>query len=257
MRDFIIILGLFFISISVPAQQIYKGLFDSQDLSHPTIHADGIFSFFIASDNELKFGNPEKAILILDNAIAQNPFFAETYLKRAKLLARLGRFSEANRDYQAAKRLNPYLSNFYNTNEKSGRINLIAFDPQAYDSLETLDLTADLDAMIKTSIEKKMEGNTTAALSEINWVFDQVQRPDAQLYNLRGGIHLLQDDFHRAVADYSQAIQIAPDVPEYYFNRGVAQLFTYDRAAACEDLEMSHRMGFERSQEKLKYFCYY
>ena len=70
-------------------------------------------------------------------------------------------------------------------------------------------------------------------------------------------MNLLLDDYHSAVADYSRAIQMAPDVPEFYFNRGVAQLFTYDRSAACEDLEKSLQMGYDRSQEKLSNFCYY
>lgn len=257
MKQLLIVFALFCTQIVINAQTNYIGIFHSEDLSNPELHADGIFQFFVASDNELKFGNPEQAILILDNAIAQHPFFAETYLKRSKILARLGRHTEARRDFERAQRLNPYLGNFYSISEKSGKIKLIAFDPNHYTQASKDLLPAEVTPIIQNSVEKKLEGDMVGALVELDKVFEQLPQPEAKLYDLRGSIHLLQNDFQRAVTDYSRAIQMSPDTPEYYFNRGVAQLFTYNRSAACEDLEMSYSLGYTRSEEKLKYFCYY
>lgn len=256
MKKYFFLALIMVVPFTIIAQANYVGLFDSQDLSNPAIHADGIFKFFIESDNQLKFGNPEQAILILDNAIAQNPFFAETYLKRSKLLARMGRHREAQSDLRTAQQLNPYLGKFYNSSQKSGRIELIAFDPEKKLTLDSQVLAHSV-ALVEKTIEKKLQGDVSGALIELDQVFAQIDHPTAQLYDLRGSLHLLQNDFQGAVADYSKAIQMAPNVPEFYFNRGVAKLFTYNRSAACEDLEISNGMGFERSAEKLKHFCYY
>ena len=207
------------------------------------------------SDNEWRAGNTERAIIIMDKAIAQNPFFAESYLKRATLLSRIGRFSEARQDRLTAFKINPYLSEFLSS-QKLKRLQYIAFDPdqitQSSDSL----YVKPLGGKLQSSLQKKLNGEINEALIELSQVFADVNQPDASLYNMKGSLHLLLSDYHNAVIDYTQAIQLEPQSAEYYFNRGVAQLFTYDRPAACADLQQSKELGYEPSEKKLQNFCF-
>jgi hypothetical protein len=55
--------------------------------------------------------------------------------------------------------------------------------------------------------------------------------------------------------DYDQAIQLDPEYAEAYHNRGITKLLTYKDQSGCEDLETSAKMGYDKAQEKIPYFC--
>lgn len=76
---------------------------------HSTRQWDGMNAWFIRGDNNMKLGQFEAAIMAYDNAVAQNPFFAEAYIKRALAKKRLGRNAEAEVDYKTALRFNPFI----------------------------------------------------------------------------------------------------------------------------------------------------
>ncbi len=245
------------LSVVVYGQFSNGSVFNSDDFSNPEIHADGIFKFFIESENEMRFGNIEQALLILDNAVAENPYFVEVYLHRSKLLAKLGRHEEAKKDLVYARRLNPYVSDLLNPNNRFNRLKLIAFQPERYKDLIEEYESAELRSNLGSSIDKKLKGDWNGALRDLAKVFDNVSGHPPILLNFRGNIHFLRDDFQSAVEDYSRAIRLTPDDASLYFNRGLVQLFTFNRWAACEDLEKSIQLGYEGSDETLKHFCYH
>ena len=257
MKYYLCIILLSTLALALTGQSGYIGLFHSEDISQPELHADGIFKTFIESDNQLRRGNTEQAILVLDNAIAQNPFFAETYLKRSTLLLRLGRYAEARKDLNRAMQLNPYLAQIYTPNGKVDKLELLALSMERHEDFIENQATEESGYHLEQSIKKKLDRDAGGALMEVNSAFRKVSSPQALMYDLRGNIHFLLENYHQAIEDYNQAILLEPNVAAYYFNRGVAQLFTYNRAAACEDLQTSERLGYPRSTEKLKYFCYY
>ena len=59
-------------------------------------------------DNLVQMGHFEDAIFSYTNAIATDNAYAEAFMKRSSMLQRLGRTTEAKRDYETALRLNPY-----------------------------------------------------------------------------------------------------------------------------------------------------
>ena len=242
--------------ISVFGQTQYEGIFSGKVRTTPQVHADGIFRFFIQSDNQMRYGNTERAILLLDNAIAQNPFYAEVYLKRAELLSRIGRFDEARTDRLTAHRLNPYMSSFLSA-QKLGRLQYLAFDQAQIETYAEAMNDDKTGLTLKSSVQKKLDGNLHEAIYDLKQVIEEVKEPEAELYNMKGSLYLLMDDYKNAINYYTEAIELEPQGAAYYFNRGVAQLFTYDRVAACEDLKLSKQLGYERSEEKLKNFCFY
>ena len=251
MRSIFVLFIIISLFNSLKAQSPYTGIFEGTVRSSQIIQSDGLFRFFTASDNQFRFGNTEKAILIMDNAIAEYPNFAEAYLKRSKLLANTGRTTEAKQDLMIANRLNPYLSGFYLT-RKLGRLNYLAFDP---DYFFDPDHSEDIHQSIQQVLEYKLSGNLHHALDQTLTLFNSMDEPSASIHTLKGNLYLLLDDYYNAVHHYSKAIQKDPDSGALFYNRAVARLFTYERNAACEDLEMSKSLGFERSEIKLKNFC--
>ena len=233
--------------------------FGTMAFHHPDnsiVHADGIFRYFTESDYEIRLGNMEEAILKLDMAIAQNPFFAESYLKRSTVLARYGRYNEAERDFETAQQLNPYLIYFQQSANNLNRLELMAFDYEQYHNELKARLPDHLSDQVPFILDQKLKGNPGPAMRQLNTLMNDSPTQVAALYELRANLYFLMEQYELAFTDYTKAIQLNPMVAEYYYNRGVTQLFTYFRSAACEDLEKSDQMGFQRSKEKLKYFCY-
>jgi tetratricopeptide (TPR) repeat protein len=76
--------------------------------------------------------------------------------------------------------------------------------------------------------------------------FDQAIRlapKSADLYNSRGGVYLIKKDYGRAIADYSQAIAINPDGDSvYYTNRAAAYLAQGDEERAAADSRKAKQM---------------
>ena len=256
MKDLGFVALLFLVFLSVSAQRPDRAVFTNPYPNDGLYFADGVFQFFAESDRQLRQGDIERSILTLDNAIAQYPLFAESYLKRSKLLARFGRSNEARKDFETAYRLNPYLAKFRSNGSNLGRLDLLAFDLAWHRQfLEDLP-SASVRNLLQESLDKKLAGDLNGALQNADKLLLQLDQPIAQLHAFRGNLHLLLENYEEAVADYSRAIQISPGEGEWYFNRGVARLFTYYRAAACADLETSNELGFERSKDKLKFFCF-
>lgn len=259
MKSYHIFKTLLFVLVTsgVLAQSNYVGLYHSDHQGENVYHAEGIFKYFIQSDNELRFGNSEKAVLILDNAIAENPFFAESYLKRSQLMARLGRLEESQNDLQTAQRLNPFLGKLLGKNNRLGKLELLAFDYQSFDDNYS-HLLSDVHVdLLEETIQYKLEGDLNNALINLEQVLQTNDNQHAFLYGFRGNIYLLMRNYPQAIMDYEKAIQLAQNPAKYYFNRGLARLFSYNRSSACADIEMSKQLGFEEGEEKLKYFCKY
>ena len=57
----------------------------------------------------------------------------------------------------------------------------------------------------------------------------------AEAYLGRGVAHSLNEDYSRAILDFSKSIQLDPDLTLAYYNRGVAYTRTEDYQSALED----------------------
>ena len=67
-------------------------------------------------------------------------------------------------------------------------------------------------------------------------------------------LHAMGKDPRSALA-YTLAIDLNDKYAEAYYNRGLALLLQFDRAAGCEDLTKAEELGFKTATEKKKYFC--
>jgi len=405
------------LALWLPAQEpnldVVRG-FDRNTLDMP---ANEVIGLIIQSDNLVRKGRYEDAIMLLDRAVAEHPQFADAYLKRGIVLYRTGRETEAQADFRRASQLNPYLIDLYGINGSEGRSKLLAFDPHDWlpqyelpetvtfyydwlfhefarclepeqagpwcslqeeisqtlgylakndldsaafflESLPNLDESAALmDLMgviaferedlnqalnyhlnaeakeeappmvffnlsrtylamgrpdealeiietglrlhpefgpaykkrallhsflgnseqaisdyqkldqlgtfgseqiaISQAVNKKLNGELSTALQELNQIMDKQSTPDANLHCLRGNILFILGEAAQAQLDYSKALQWGDPKPEIYFNRGLSHLLQNSRANGCFDLQKAVDGGFTEGAQVLQKFCSY
>lgn len=235
-------------------------VFPSYIVENPQRYGEGIFSHIIQSDNYFRQGQFEEALNELDYALSQDPYFAEAYIKRAIVKFKIGRITEANADYQKARRINPYAGELYGFNGPLKRLSVLATNYEQWlsDGLYTSNepyISADSSGALGNIIDQKQRGDILGALFQINTLLEISRQADPVLFKVRGNILVLLDRHFDAINDYSTAITLDPDLKEAYFNRGIAKILTYNRADACYDIQASVDKGYEEGKEMLRYFC--
>ena len=251
----ILILICFFLMVAgLRAQQPHLSLFQSRVSDNPVIAGEGITRHLIMGDNLMKQGNFENAILSYDNAVAQNPYFAEAYIKRAIAKYRLGRLTEAQQDYAFATRINPYAGDLYGYGNNLRKLKVLAFEPYQLLEQEGQD---EAKVWLNRGIARKMSGDITGALADIEQAMRLAAEDNAVLYKLRGNIFLLLGNYLAAEADYTRSIELEQGFAEAYYNRGIARILAYNRPDACLDFRESAELGYDRGEEQIQYLCSY
>lgn len=87
---------------------------------------------------------------------------------------------------------------------------------------------------LKLGAEKILHRNYHEAIEDLNQAI-QLQSNFAQAYSDRCLAYLQLQDYHQAIADCTQALNFAPENPEAYLNRGLANYRQKDYAAAIAD----------------------
>lgn len=379
------------------AQQNQLQTLRGQVITNPERYGNGIFVHIVNGDNQMVRGYFENAIIAYDNAIAQDPYFAGAYIKRAMAKYKLGRTTEAAQDIHFVSKLNPYAADLYGYKNNARKLNVLAFDlyqtgyvPTLWDRLHYYENDSNLPeintiisqigqeqfslaqerldelmrtkpnystvydlkgliyyqlgdieqakAMHQTAIEidanndlayynlslvqrsamqlqealynvnqaielndrlakayfqraslLKMLGNTAAAIADYDHVatLDGFYQEEALLNRAiskkmtgdvlgsledldeaaatnmnnprvlftRGNTHVLLEQYYAAVDDYTKAIQLDIEFAEAYHNRGIANLMLYNYPDGCHDLQEAVRLGYDKGETKLQYFC--
>lgn len=72
-------------------------------------------------------------------------------------------------------------------------------------------------------------------------------------YNL-GNVHLMMQEFHKAVDDYTLAIRYENNMAEAYYNRGLTLLFLGEKDLAGKDLSKAGELGIKEAYAVMKRF---
>lgn len=245
--------GLFGLSGQSKFEETYVPPLEEPNLRY----ADGIFQQMVEADLFIRSGRYEEAILMLDNLIHQYPNIPEVYIKRGMVKYVTGRTTEAREDFRIADRLNPYAGDLYGHLGKNRRLNVMALDFPIDGFVDASPWEGQEEQMpLSESARREMKaGNWLAALPDLNAAVELTQEQEPIALKMRGDLNLLLDRHLGAINDYTKAIQLSPETPALYYNRGLAKLLIYDRSGACWDFEKSASLGYDRSLEKLKYFC--
>ena len=89
------------------------------------------------------------------------------------------------------------------------------------------------------------------ALRDINRAIELA--PDiAYFYYNRGNIHCLSGDMPAAIGDYTKAIELYPNFAEAYYNRGLIQIHLKDTRKGCLDISKAGELGIESAYNILQ-----
>lgn len=210
-------MGLFLIAVgNVNAQQRSAEIFQGNIINSQKEYGNGILGHLVRGDNLMRQGNFEQAMLSYDQAIGQNPDFAEAYIKRAMARYRLGWTERAQQDFEYAARLNPYIADLYGYGGHLRKLNVIAFEP--YDLFFKPELMDKL--RYYTKMFSGLEETLTSSEARYEWL-DWLERrtalyPDnAELYVQKAIIWLLEGELTVARFQLDEAIARRPSAVAY------------------------------------------
>jgi tetratricopeptide (TPR) repeat protein len=207
-------------------------LLEGQDLNvnhgtvnpNPETYGREVLFYLTQADNLMLLGQYEQAILNYDNAIAQSPEFAESYIRRAMAKYKLSRLTEAQEDYNTATRLNPYIGDLYGYQNDMRKLQILAFNPLNFIQLPTLQYrllyyeeaysmdfqeNEDLEVeptenyLIHKTLDYLQNGDLVSALSVLEDIKDS---DNSMIYDLKGIIYNEQENWELAEANYKKAI---------------------------------------------------
>lgn len=248
----------------------------------------------VASLEELQKGEnlmsmafwPE-ALMAFDNAITLDPTFADAYMKKASLLAKIGRTIEAEQLYAKAVQLNPYSAYIYDSRAKSRMlaqnykgaladlqvaVGLNGDDPDLRDdliddlilngnyedALKEIDSLLMKDFRVGYELEKKalillLEGEIEQAIRVVDNVIS-LNPGSAFAHDLLGLGLLLSNRPSDAHAAFSRALELDSTMVNAYHNRAIANRILGNSQEALNDLnkglelsQNSHRLLYARA----------
>ncbi|MDR0569102.1 MAG: tetratricopeptide repeat protein [Spirochaetaceae bacterium] len=96
----------------------------------------------------------------------------------------------------------------------------------------------------KRGVEHRNKGEYDKAIAEFTQAI-QLKPDDAVYYNNRGVAYDKKGEYDKAIANYTQAINLKPDNADYYNNRGQAYLWEKDWQKADADFAMAKKLGYK------------
>lgn len=75
---------------------------------------------------------------------------------------------------------------------------------------------------------------------------------NAFLYYNRGNLYALRGDYHRAIDDYTRALELEDHLAEAYYNRGLARVYVKKIAEGVEDLSKAGELGLYTAYSVIK-----
>lgn len=235
---------LVLLSLGLNAQT--TNLYQYHDAMDHRVYGNGIATTLVSADNALRTGRWEDAILAYDNAIAQWPYWAPAYVKRAVAKMRMGRTTEARQDLAFAQRISDNSVKLFSENRYGDRLDLLTTDTQ-----ETL--VPDNMYLRKLNTLKR-SGQLGAANSELESLWANGQLDEAEFALLHGNLSLLRNDYPTAIAYYDKALMWSND-PTIRHNRGLAQILLYNFTEGCNELISAGQQGYAPALDQWADLC--
>lgn len=168
-----------------------------------------VYHAFIFIINKI-FNDSE--LIALTKAVQESPYIAQNYIRRAGYYSQHGHSSHALKDYDTAIFLNPQIVEAY------------------YKRAQIV-----------------YESNPEAAINDLN-IAIQMQPKYAKAYDLRGQFLFRNEQYEKAIIDFSKAINLNPD--EYgtaycYLYRGRAKIKLNENKSALYDINKAISLGLK------------
>ena len=185
-------------------------------------------------------GEFDKALVDQTEAIRLNPKLAIAFSNRGSLWTELGEYDKAIEDCNEAIRLNPKLATAY-SNRGLAWIKKGEFDKAIDDCTTAIRLKPDFaTAFINRGRRLRADGNMTGpSLTSIGRSKSTRSR---HAFGNRGMVWLKKGEIDRAIADFTEALRIDPQLYEACNNRGLAWLQKGELENAFADLNEAIRL---------------
>jgi len=206
--------------------------------------------YFQSGNTSFNRTNYAEAIHEFDKAINLNPNYKEAYLDRGASKANLGQNEGAISDYQKAEELGLNTSVLY-SNWGIAYYKL----KQTEKALNYLEKAIKIDPKNGNAYrwrgDIKYDKNDNEG-AEIDYTKAIAFNPVASNYSARGLAYYYLKDYKKAIANMDTAIQLNPNVSQYYFDRGDAYDMIDDFDGACRDWQIAKEKGYEVPDYKIK-----
>ena len=204
-------------------------LLAQQRMTLPQNYAEPI-ARLVNADNLIQSLQLEAALLEYDNVIQIAPDYVDAYIRRAVLLARMGKIPEAMQDYNKALALDPYVVEVFDV---YGRIN-----------------------KMKVLKDVKVDNTEDAAKILLSLRKQEKKEKDNPLFWYEmANLKVLLVDYQGAIENYNKAISLQENFTEAFYNRGIVHILMKNNILACDDFMTSKKLGSERATKKLAFFC--
>ncbi|NQX90855.1 MAG: tetratricopeptide repeat protein [Flavobacteriales bacterium] len=184
----------------------------------------------------LDFGNWEQAIWSFTHAINTDPSFSAACINRGFIYENLGRFSEANQNYETALRLSPHA---HVSSDTRAKLQILASDFKgAQVVLEGEESAENFDLIIDDYIAL---GEYEIALEELDRQLEANQATESGVRRKEAMIYLLSGDYKSALAQINLAIEL-DESPENLDVKGLLEYKMGNNAEALINLNKAVEM---------------
>ena len=218
-------------------------------------------AYFKRGEAYQKKSEDDRAIADFTQAIQLEPTHADTYARRGSAFTRKMEFERGMADYNHAIQLDPRCASAYasrailynmkgeNDKARADLNQAVALNPQfagIYEDWEKMhaQIANPAAAAISRGEAYLNHQNYEKAIAEFSQAI-QLKPDSAEVYEKRGIAYSEKGEYENAIKDFSRAMQIAPESGFAYFLRGKAlgMLGNFDRAIA--DLSKAVQLGLK------------
>jgi tetratricopeptide (TPR) repeat protein len=178
-------------------------------------------------------GNTQAALTALNQSIKAQPNYAEAYAERGSIYLDMKDYKAALDDFNQAIRLNPNQWNFYN-NRAIARFNLKDLQGSIADDDRAIQLKSNAITYYNRGHTHSRAGNEQKAIADYTQAL-QINPKYAGAYRNRGNVRSSLGQHKEAINDYNQALQLTPNDGLALAGRGAAKFQLEDTQGAIAD----------------------
>jgi len=200
-------------------------------------------------------GDEDQAKNILLKSIERYPSYPLAYFNLGRLEKQLGNLEKANAYYNTAIFLSTDLNKAYF--ERAMLQKMVGNYEKAeadYSTIIETDMELSDQALINRGLTRKLLGDYDGAIEDLSKAIELYPKNE-ELYKNRANIYLLLGKINLAIDGYSKAILINSEYAEAYYNRALAHYLNNDKENACNDLNVSSSLFFDKAVYKKPFFC--
>ena len=186
----------------------------------------------------------------------QTSMVSQALLNRAQSFIQLGKNKDALKDYASVIELKDHnlVNGYFNRAQLYMRMNdkrsaLADYKKVVELNPKNIQLTWDI-GRVSYEIEEYAD-----ALTYYSRAMDQIDKPETQLYLIRGEVFEKLENYEAAIEDYTRVIEMNPNLAQAHYSRGQAKARMGNKESACIDWKKASELGHDEAKGVIVYNC--